>query len=131
MSEYSETIGIPWKELIQWNDLLRAERTDYAVWDFEEESVVFSLKVTFEDGMTGVVQIRTEKKESGDLIAEALLLNKDGKEITFTTHYTACPYRVDYGEKKIRGQGPYQELDGTWYLYNGDDVYCIQVIACA
>ena len=75
---------------------------------FPKYSTVMKWTATFQNGTEVDLKINTNTPDDGDGWAEAVLFDENGCEMTCT-------------------EPEYDEIDGTWYLYDGDDTYTIAV----
>jgi hypothetical protein len=113
MNEQRQTIPIPTQILRDWNDLLRADRVDFARHSFKDWNPVVKWAVSFADGKKMEISIHTTFRKSGErygfLNAEAMLFDKDGHPLVFTE--------------------PRRALDGDWELCTlAGDQYSVSVV---
>ena len=107
--EYRTSIIIPKKSLMLWNDRLRSPgNLDYEELDFPQYATVAKWTAAFPNGTEVDLKINTNALEDGDLWAEAVLFDENGCQMACT-------------------EPEYDELDGTWFLYDGDDTYILAV----
>jgi hypothetical protein len=107
--DFKTSITIPKKELMLWNDRLRSPGDlDYNELDFPKYSTVMKWTATFPNGKEVDLKVNTDTPEDGDVWAEAVLFDENGCQMAYT-------------------EPEYDELDGTWYLYDGDDTYTLSV----
>lgn len=94
-------LEIPSDELKRWEKLLATECLDYDELGFAELQNVKKWTLELGDGFEIDFKINSNNWEDGDLYSEAVLFDKDGKQVSFTD--------AQY------------DLEGEWNLYRTDE----------
>ena len=113
MNEHRQTIRIPAQILAEWNNILRADRVEFATRGFKDWASIAMWAVAFTDRKRMEISVRTTCRENseryGFLNVEAMLFDKDGRSLVFTE--------------------PRRALDGDWELCTLDgDKYIVSVV---
>ena len=109
------TLYVPQAKLMEFNDLIKSKNNllDLGIGEFE---TIATFCTDLDNGYEVGLHIKSSDYKSGQIYAEMILFDENGDEVAYETTY--------------------EEIDGTWYIYdNGDNYnncnkYTIMVMGC-
>ena len=107
-TNFITTMYIPKEKIMKYNDLIRNDYNDLIKLGVGEFAIIEMFTAKFEDGYEARLYIKSHDFESGEVTADMVLFDENNQE-------------VDY-------QTTFEEIDGTWYIYDRDMTYTIMVI---
>jgi hypothetical protein len=109
------TLYVPQAKLTEYNDLIKSKNNllDLGIKEFD---IIALYSAKFDNGYEARLYIKSGDYESGEVSADMVLFDENEEEVDYETRY--------------------EEIDGTWYIYdNGDNYnncnkYTIMVMGC-
>ena len=93
--------------------MLRSEGIDYDKEKIAEFETLKTWTATFDNGFIADLKIVANRREDANVYAEAVLFRPTDEKAYTEVACSDCES---------------DEIDGTWYLYYGDDTYAVLVV---